>query len=240
MFGRGFIFLLLIVGALWFLNKYQNAEAAAKDKMRKLGLLYGGVGLLILLIVTGHANPLFALTAAAVPWIHRAMAAKSVLDALRAGRSGAHADGSRVNTRHLTLYLDPDTGELAALVMQGKHKGRYLDELTLDELIELFNDYRREDPESSTVLATWLDRSAHARTWRSKAGHTDNNGAMSTSMSVAEAADVLGLDVDAHHDDIVLAHRKLMQRVHPDRGGVAWLAAKVNEAKRVMLAHVDS
>jgi len=50
-------------------------------------------------------------------------------------------------------------------------------------------------------------------------------------MSRKEALAVLGLDEDAEKDDIIAAHRTLMQKLHPDRGGNDYLAAKVNQAK---------
>lgn len=54
-------------------------------------------------------------------------------------------------------------------------------------------------------------------------------------MTEAEALEVLGLKIGASQADIVQAHRKLISRVHPDRGGSDYLAARINLAKRVLL-----
>ncbi|WP_027330994.1 hypothetical protein [Marinimicrobium agarilyticum] len=57
-------------------------------------------------------------------------------------------------------------------------------------------------------------------------------------MTVREAMDTLGLKGDEQtvtREQIVSAHRKLMQKLHPDRGGNDFLAAKVNEAKELLI-----
>jgi hypothetical protein len=50
-----------------------------------------------------------------------------------------------------------------------------------------------------------------------------------------EAKDVLGLSGNPSREEIIAAHRKLIQKLHPDRGGTNYLAQQLNEAKRVLL-----
>ena len=54
-------------------------------------------------------------------------------------------------------------------------------------------------------------------------------------MSEAEALEVLGLPPDAEASEINEAHRRLIQLVHPDRGGSQYFAVKVNQAKEILL-----
>jgi curved DNA-binding protein CbpA len=54
-------------------------------------------------------------------------------------------------------------------------------------------------------------------------------------MSRSEAHKVLGLEEGASEEQIRAAHRRLIIQTHPDKGGTNYLAAKINEAKDVLL-----
>ena len=73
-----------------------------------------------------------------------------------------------------------------------------------------------------------------ART-RTSAGQRQKTAAPTGRMPRAEALAVLGLSEGASEREIMESHRRLMQRVHPDRGGSAFLAQQLNEARRVLL-----
>jgi hypothetical protein len=60
------------------------------------------------------------------------------------------------------------------------------------------------------------------------------------SMSEAEALEVLGIGPGAEESEINESHRRLMQLIHPDRGGSAYFAVKVNQAKDILLGRSNT
>ncbi|MDX1553180.1 MAG: molecular chaperone DnaJ [Marinobacter sp.] len=75
-----------------------------------------------------------------------------------------------------------------------------------------------------------------------ESGNKSNGGrqqaqSSSGNMSLREACEVLGVTPDCPREDVIQAHRRLMQKLHPDRGGNDYLAAKLNEAKAVLLKY---
>lgn len=59
--------------------------------------------------------------------------------------------------------------------------------------------------------------------------------AQGNGMTEREACEILGVTATCSKEDVVMAHRRLMQKLHPDRGGSDYLAAKINEAKSVLI-----
>ncbi|MFM2099338.1 MAG: hypothetical protein RLZZ366_877 [Pseudomonadota bacterium] len=57
-------------------------------------------------------------------------------------------------------------------------------------------------------------------------------------MSAGEAAKLLGITTDADAEAVVVAHKRLIAKVHPDTGGSAALAAQVNQARDILLRRI--
>jgi hypothetical protein len=154
----------------------------------------------------------------------------------------ASGSSSRIATDHLDVELDHETGDIRGHVRRGFFAGRALETLKPVELAHLWSDCRFDDPASAQIVEAYLDR-IHP-TWREDmAARTEHSAGTRPPrrddgrMSREEALGILGLTAGASDDDIRRAHRELMLKLHPDRGGSHTLAATVNEAKDVLLGH---
>jgi hypothetical protein len=143
---------------------------------------------------------------------------------------------STVRSAAFEMELDHDTGTLSGVVIAGRYEGRALAQLSVEELLALWLDLQ-DDGESRALLEAYLDR--RAPTWRQDMNadrHARFTGPPSTGpMTDQEAYQILGLEPGANEPEIREAHRRLMMAVHPDRGGSTFLAARINEAKDILL-----
>ena len=195
------------------------------------------VVLVVWLTVTGRMHWVgAALTGAFVflrqtlPWVLRAL---PFLQRWRQSQSSGSGQSS-IQTNFLSAALDHDTGNISGEVISGLHEGWRLDDLSTEQLQELLAQYSGDDPESAELLRAylaqrndWEDQEAEQRSQQAQAAQAMN--------SKAEALATLGLDDTASEEDIVAAHRSLIQKLHPDRGGNDYLAAKINQAKDFLL-----
>ena len=145
---------------------------------------------------------------------------------------------SRVDTGWLEMELDHDSGEMHGTVQRGTFAGRGLDDMSLEELVQLLDELGA-DPDSVRVLESYIDR-MHGPAWRGSDAEPGSGGGPRPprgdgAMTEEEALEVLGLEPGASDQEIKDAHRRLMAKLHPDRGGSTYLAAKLNQAKDFLL-----
>ena len=141
---------------------------------------------------------------------------------------------SEVETDYLRMRLDHDTGAMSGTIRRGPHKGRDLEELTREELIALWRECRAEDAQGAKLLEAYLDRLGPD--WR-KGGEASGGSpsGAADAMTREEALAVLGLADGASEAAIREAYHRLMKKIHPDLGGSAYLAAKLNRARELLL-----
>ena len=142
---------------------------------------------------------------------------------------------SRVRSAFVEMELDHDTGAMRGRVLAGRHEGKSLEVLDVATLAGCLPDI---DEDSRALLMAYLDRRAPA--WREDVQGDPAAGSRgapwsSGKMTEEEAYQILGVQPGARAEEIGRAHRTLMKKLHPDQGGSTYLAARVNEAKDVLL-----
>jgi len=145
-------------------------------------------------------------------------------------RSGGQT--STVETALLRMQLAHDSGDLQGEVLRGNFEGWRLADMNREQLEELMAYCRREDEDSARLLDSYLQQRFPGE---GPFGEQQTNSSNSADMDRKEALDILGLEENASREDIIAAHRSLMQKLHPDRGGNDYLAAKINQAKDFLL-----
>lgn len=229
----------VLLGARWFVT-------ADPRRLAKI-VRFAGLGLLIavalFLFVTGRfAIGLLPAAIAFAVW--RAMRGGGMSFPSGGGGAWRGAGGgsssgraSNVETEFLRMTLQHDSGDMDGEVLKGRFAGTRLGDLSLESLLELLAECQVDDPQSVALLETYLDR-LHGAEWRGRAEQASEQRSARPNgggMSVEEARDILGVGADASADEIRAAHHQQMMKHHPDRGGSSYLAARINEAKDILL-----
>ena len=145
---------------------------------------------------------------------------------------------SGVRTQVLEMVLDHDSGRMEGRCIKGRFAGRDLSSLSQTESLHLLDELRSIDSQGAILMEAFLDRRWQG--WRDRNANdrakTERGTPRSGGMTANEAYDVLGLKPGAQQEQIRAAHRRLMMKFHPDQGGSTYLAARINEAKEILLA----
>lgn len=205
--------------------------------VRQFWFLYflSGLGLgLTYLAVTGRLHWLFVLIGGLMPFmsVYLKRFAGSGFSQQQAGQT------SRIKTRYLNMSLDHDSGKLDGQILLGQFTGLSLSQLDFSQTMEFFNECQ-SDTDSVNVLRAYLER-AYPDWEKDKTSGPERASTLDGEMDQMQALAILGLDSHATKDEIVTAHRRLIQKMHPDHGGSTYLAARINEAKTVLIKSKES
>jgi DnaJ-like protein len=234
------ILLIAVIAVIYILLRRARSMPPHKRRAEyiKLGLGIALVGT-ILLAATGKMNWLgaafTALLVAArqgLPLIIRLFPMLASLRHKSAAGSGG-GQNSTVETALLRMQLDHDTGNLDGEVLGGSFQGWRLADMDRQQLEQLFNYCRAQDSDSVQLLDSYLQQRFPGEA--GFGGQQQGTPGGNHTLGRAEAFAVLGLSEGASREEIAAAHRKLIQKLHPDRGGNDYLAAQINQAKDLLL-----
>jgi hypothetical protein len=225
-----FFGIVVLVLALWALNVISKVDPKLGARVLKAGGGIVSIAFAVFLFMRGElavALPLGAFGLGLLGWLPFGPAGFSQ----RVNKTSGGA--SHVRSAYLEMELDHDSGVMRGRVLAGRHQGMTLDRLDVKTLAGLLGEV---DDESRALLMAYLDR--REPRWREHAQGDAAAGrpaASSGKMSEQEAYQILGLEPGANADAIARAHRTLMKKFHPDQGGTTYLAARINEAKEILL-----
>lgn len=222
--------LLLLVAALWVLGVISRVDPKVAARVVKAAggvLIIAFAAFLGLRGQIGVAIAVGAFGLGLLGWIPFGVPGFTQRTKKSAGQT------SRVRSTYVEMELDHDSGDMRGRIIAGSRQGATLDQLDVPTLVGLLAEF---DEESRALLAAYLDRRQPG--WgedaqgHAAAGRTFASGGK---MTEKEAYQILGVEPGASAAAITRAHRTLMKKLHPDQGGSTYLAARINEAKDVLL-----
>lgn len=218
---------LILIGR-WFISA--DPKKMVSTVRWAAAILAAGLGLY--LVVAGPRSWIPVILLVLLPWLMRL---RWLANLAKSARGPSPGQTSEIETQYLRMTLNHDTGAMSGIVLRGAFEGRELSDLSLEELLSLLEECRAGDQQSAAVLETYLER-AHGSEWRERAAAAAGQaGFGGGTMTRAEACEVLGVKPGASEEEIKEAHHKLMTKIHPDHGGSTYIAAKINQAKDVLL-----
>ncbi|MGP9821021.1 DnaJ domain-containing protein [Salinarimonas sp. NSM] len=226
--------------AFWWLMR-AFARSNPKDVSRLVKRVGGGalIALSLLLAVRGRFDMALLVSGFgawllgwSLPW------ARAIPGLGGGGGRKSTGQVSRVRSALLEMELSHDTGDMDGTVLAGSLSGKRLSQLDEAALQTLYREAVASDPDGVRLLQAYFDRRFPG--WRQDSqGDADAGAARETkpgAMTEEEAYQILGLEPGADAQAVRRAHRSLMMKLHPDQGGSTYLAARVNEAKEVLLS----
>lgn len=212
-------------------RKLGRLVPALTQRVAKRVLGYGGLALALLLLLRGRIDMAIPLAAAGVWCLEGA-------EGLSRRVLGLFRRRSVADETVIRFEVLPDGRTSDGIVLAGPETGRRLSELAPDALAGLLILCRRTDRIGARRLEAYLNR-------REAGGRVDAEGDADPrtrrppdpgAMTQEEANQILGLQRGASPEEIRTAHRSLMKRAHPDQGGSAEHAARVNAARDRLLS----
>jgi hypothetical protein len=223
--------ILVLALLLWMSNAFSSVDPRKLAPVVKFAGGFGALGGAAFLASRGQfqfAVPLGFAGLGLLGWLPRDFGGFGARTRKSAGQT------SRVRSAFVEMELDHDTGAMRGRILAGRHEGVALDVLDVATVVGFLPEI---DEESRALLVAYLDR--REPRWRedakgdTAAGH--GSPRWSGKMTEEEAYQILGVQPGADATEIGRAHRALMKKLHPDQGGSTYLAARVNEAKDVLL-----
>lgn len=222
---------VVLVGGFLIWRRWRKLPTSqAKRKFSFQAIVSGLLVVIVLLAISGRIHPLGAVFAALVPLVKVGLNLLIRYFPLFAQLYGAnYAKPRTLNTEDISVEINFATGAVTGKVLQGKYADKSLEELSESEISELLSYCQGRSKKSAYLLQLYIAQRFRRAdgTQQSSQSNSANNG----SLSKEEAAEILGVGADADKTEVTKAHRLLIGKVHPDKGGNDYLASLLNRAR---------
>lgn len=230
----------IIIAAFSFMNSLKKLTPAE----RRSRLLKGIAVAVIIGIVIGAFTGRVPIAAGLV-----ALGATAMKFGLRWGlplmkiwfaKTGGNAT---FRSQYLVVSINVSGSDIQGKIIRGEFEGKALNELSDEQLKKLHQFFNEHDKKSYYILSAYI----RSRGFTQNQQYQQQNNAPppSTQTSREEALEILGFNANSENKhpskkEIIQAHRQLMSKLHPDKGGNDYLAAKVNAARETLLKEFNS
>ncbi len=218
------ILLIAVAFIVWYFIQQAKGLKKKPEKERQAALwrliFIGLFGVTLALVLSGRAHWLAAALAGLLPLLKNSagllMRALPMLQAWQ--RSSGSKFGPTLRSESVEIKVNIGNGSISAL--------------SREQLDPLLAQWRSEDPQAARLLSAYLARRFHNS---GNEQYQQQYSQPETATAKSEAWQILGLEEGASKEEIVKAHKRLIQKLHPDRGGNDYLAAKINAAKDTLI-----
>lgn len=224
------ILLVGLLAAAFYHFKIKPMPAGERKKMLWRLALWALIGLLVLGVASGRLHWLGGVLAGALALLRNSLFAGLAVGRFWLARSGGIA---RFNTEYIAAELDVNRLVLSGRILKGPYANLTLEELSKAQLEELLEFYASRDKKSFYLIKTLQQRRGFESEPHS---HID----VATAPNIQEAMEILGLQGEPERDAVLKAHRTLIHKLHPDRGGSDYLAGQVNAARDQLINYLDN
>jgi len=227
--------ILILITIVLILKWFVSADSKSVLRVFKWFFIIFGSVLGLFFIFSGRLSWVFIGIPVLFPILMRIRAVMNlykVFSRFNGSKGKSFSSGtSSVRTETLDMSLNQETGEMKGEINKGPFKGSTIESLSQEDLFNLVRYCSKNDREAAQVLEAYLNRIDPG--WQSRFENTRED--MPSTIDREQAFKVLGLNSESTNQEIKAAYHKLIASLHPDRGGSAYLAAKINEAKDILL-----
>jgi len=232
------ILLIAVAFIVWYFIQQAKGLKKKPEKERKAALwrmiFIGLFGVTLALVLSGRAHWLAAALAGLLPLLKNSagllMRALPMLQAWQ--RSGGPKFGPTLRSESVEIKVNIGNGSIDGKILKGEFVGQALSSLSREQLDPLLAQWRSDDPQAARLLSAYLARRFHNS---GNEQYQQQYSQPETATAKSEAWQILGLEEGASKEEIIKAHKRLIQKLHPDRGGNDYLAAKINAAKDTLI-----